>query len=141
LEIDPNLAAAKMRLAEAYEQQENYEEAITAMENMASYSYRYLEPRELALIKQAYAASGARGYWQKRLEFTKKRARGAYFPPSVVALMCARAGDKNQAFEWLEKAYQDRDEWLRLLRVAPSFDSLRSDPRYADLVRRIGLPP
>jgi TolB-like protein/Tfp pilus assembly protein PilF len=141
LEIDPNLVAGKLRLAEAYEQLGNYEEAISAMENLPSYSYRYLEPRELALIKQAYAVSGARGYWQKRLEFTKKRATEAYFPPSVVALVCARAGDKNQAFEWLEKAYQDRDESLRLLRVVPGFDSLRSDPRYADLLRRIGLPP
>ena len=140
VEIDPNLVAAKLRLAEAYEQQGNYEEAISAMESMRPYAYSY-EPQELALIKQAYAESGARGYWQKRLEFRKKRIRAAYFPASVVAKMCARAGDKNEAFEWLEKAYQDRDEWLRLLKVEPAFESLRSDPRYADLLHRIGLPP
>jgi len=139
-EIDPNLVAARLRLAEAYEQQGNYEEAISAMESMRPYVYSY-GPQELALIKQAYAESGARGYWQKRLEFRKKRAGEGYFPASVVAKMCARAGDKNEAFEWLEKAYQDRDEWLRLLKVDPGFESLRSDPRYANLLRRIGLPP
>jgi hypothetical protein len=54
--------------------------------------------------------------------------------------MPARLGDKDQAFEWLEKAYEARDEFIRLVRVDPTFDNLHSDPRYADLLRRMGLP-
>lgn len=50
------------------------------------------------------------------------------------------AGEKDKAFEWLAKAYQEHDSGLVLLKVEPEFDNIRSDPRYADLLRRIGLP-
>ena len=50
-------------------------------------------------------------------------------------------GDTNRALTWLERAYQERSDYLVYLKVEPMADSLRSDPRFADLVRRIGLPP
>jgi hypothetical protein len=61
--------------------------------------------------------------------------------PWEVAGIYARLGDKDKAFEWLEKAYLQRDFQLGRLKVWPVVDNLRSDPRYADLLRRIGLPP
>jgi hypothetical protein len=50
-------------------------------------------------------------------------------------------GEKDRAFEWLEKVYQEHSFWLPFLKVHPHLDPLRSDPRFADLVRRVGLPP
>jgi hypothetical protein len=141
LEIDSNFNPTHFRLAEAFEQKGMYEEAIAELERLAPSHFRYLEPKEIAVVKQAYGVSGARGYWQKQVEFLKNHAKQRYIPPGFVAFFYARLGDKDQAFEWLEKGYEDRGPFLSALRVDPAFDNLRSDPRYADLLRRVGLPP
>jgi hypothetical protein len=57
-----------------------------------------------------------------------------------VALIHAGLGEKDQAFEWLERAYEERDGGMRYLKVAPELDPLRSDPRFEDLVRRMNFP-
>ncbi len=67
------------------------------------------------------------------------RSKQGYVSPVVIAELYARLGEKDKAFEWLEKAYQERAR-LVYLKVAPGFEGLRSDSRYADLVRRVGLP-
>ncbi len=64
-----------------------------------------------------------------------------YISPYLFAVVYVGLGDKEQAFAWLEKAYQDRSFWLIWLKVEPRFDSLRDDPRFQDLLRRIGLQP
>jgi hypothetical protein len=56
-----------------------------------------------------------------------------------MAMVCAGLGEQNKAFNWLEKAYADREGRMTILSVAPEFDSLHSDPRFQDLVRRVGL--
>ena len=61
-------------------------------------------------------------------------------PPFVVASVYARLDRKDEAIAWLEKGYEERDSRMPLIGVAFEFDSLRSDPRFRDLVRRIGLP-
>ncbi len=135
LEIDPNFSVAHARLLGAYEQKGMYEEAIAEIPKLPPYSPRSPGPEEIAAVRQAYAVSGARAYWQKLLEIAKNKAKQRYILPSFIAALYARLGDKDQAFEWLERAYEAHDEFLRFLRVDPAFDSLRSDPRYADLVR------
>ncbi len=139
-EIDPNFGQAHMHLAEAYEEKGMHEEAIAELAKLPPAYSVSLDPRELAMVRQAYAMAGMRGYWQKYLEILKDHAKQRYVPPSFIAGMPARLGDKDQAFEWLEKAYEARDEFIRLVRVDPTFDNLHSDPRYADLLRRMGLP-
>ena len=62
-----------------------------------------------------------------------------YISPHEMAMIYAGLGEKDQAFAWLEKAYADRVWRLPYLKVEPRFDNLRSDPRFADLVRRVGL--
>ena len=80
--------------------------------------------------------------WQKDLELifgTSKRPRDQ--SPGNVASLYALAGDKDSAFKWLDKAYVERDgEDITLLKVDPAFKNLRSDPRFAALLRRMGLP-
>lgn len=139
LEIDPNFPPAHRRLTEAYEQKGMFAEAIAETEKLTEIAQG--KPEVLIALREAYAASRAKGYWQKRLDWWKERSKQRYVAPSTIAENYAMLGDKDEAFAWLERAYEDRDEWLLFLKVYPYFDGLRSDPRYHDLLRRLGLPP
>ena len=68
----------------------------------------------------------------------KGRSERSYVSPYFIALIYTGLGEKDKAFEWLEKAYHERHPYLAFLKVEPVFDTLRSDPRFADLLRRIG---
>ncbi|MCA1617586.1 MAG: hypothetical protein LC729_04130 [Acidobacteria bacterium] len=76
----------------------------------------------------------------KTLDQLKEITRQRYVSAYSFAIVYARLGEKDQAFQWLEKGYQDHALELPILKVDPLFDNLRSDPRFADLVRRVGLP-
>jgi hypothetical protein len=78
------------------------------------------------------------GYWQTRIDFNKE-SKQTYVAPYFTAVKYAALGDREQAFEWLEKAYQERDTWLVHLKVDPMLDGLRSDPRYANLLAPMNL--
>jgi eukaryotic-like serine/threonine-protein kinase len=137
LEIAPDFVVAHANLIDVYEQKGMYPEAIAALRTLGERGQQ-----EAALLEAAYRAAGARGYWQKRLDLPLDHLkRGEYVKPTTIPRIYAQLGDKERAFEWLEKAYADRDSELVELRVEPGYDPLRSDPRFADLLRRIGLPP
>jgi hypothetical protein len=70
----------------------------------------------------------------------QRKAKSGYVSPYVIAQLYADSGDKDHAFEWLNTAYQERNAYLTGLRTDFRLDSRRSDPRYGELVRRIGLP-
>ena len=96
------------------------------------------------MVKQTYAASGYEGareiYLRTRLKDLGKRELQKRFNPLEAAVICAALGNRDEAFKWLEKSYEDRVQGLIYLKSNPEFDNLRSDPRFADLTRRIGLP-
>ncbi len=92
----------------------------------------------IASLARAYAASGKSSETIKLLSDLEKRSNSIYSHGSEIAVIYAALGDADQAMNWLEKSYQERFNPGVLLR--PGFDSLRSDPRFQDLVRRIGLP-
>ena len=71
----------------------------------------------------------------------EEAAEQRYVSPYDIATIYAALGEKDQAFAWLEKAYEERSGWLAYLQVNPILDNLRPDPRFASLVRRIGLTP
>jgi TolB-like protein/DNA-binding winged helix-turn-helix (wHTH) protein/Flp pilus assembly protein TadD len=92
---------------------------------------------------QAFKTGGERGFWQKNLEQAMEALKrpGGELQPGGVAAAYAFAGDKDNAFKWLDKAYQERDgATITLLKCEPAFKNLRGDPRFADLLRRMGLP-
>jgi TolB-like protein/DNA-binding winged helix-turn-helix (wHTH) protein/Tfp pilus assembly protein PilF len=99
---------------------------------------------EAAMMLQAFKAGGERGFYQKNLERTLqtlKQPGGESVDPAGVASAYALAGDKDSAFKWLDQAYAQRDgQDIMLLKCIPPFKSLRGDPRFADLLRRLGLP-
>ena len=97
-------------------------------------------PDEPASLGLAYVLSGKSGEARKILEELTQRSKRKYLSPSVIAVLHAALGERDQAFALLDKAYDERDTLLILLEVEPMFDPLRSDPRFADLVRRVGFP-
>lgn len=75
---------------------------------------------------------------KQQLNHLKKDSKEGYVSPKYFVLAYLQIGEKDRAFEWLEKAYEERGEVLLYLKVDPRFDPLRSHPRFADLLRRIG---
>ena len=97
------------------------------------------------MIERDFAAAGftaaVRARWQKKLaQFQGKTERGEYVPAMNYALAYTRLTDKDQAFAWLAKAEQERNRLKYDVNLDPVYDSLRDDPRFATLLRRIGLP-
>ncbi|GAC1396043.1 MAG: hypothetical protein NVSMB56_10510 [Pyrinomonadaceae bacterium] len=94
----------------------------------------------MGLLGHSYAASGKRSDALKILNELKEMSKHSYVSPYDLAILYIGLGDKDQAIEQLNKAYEERAGWIIYLRVEPLFDPLRSDPRFSDLVRRIGFP-
>ncbi len=93
-----------------------------------------------ALSARAFAVSGLAGYYRFELERLKKQLKKSYVPPLDFARIYAVLGDRDRAIEWLRKGVEERNFAIPFLKVDPDFDNVRSDPRFADLERRIGIP-
>ncbi len=94
----------------------------------------------LALLGNAEARTGNRPEAVKILDRLTQLSKQRYLPAYCFAIVCAGLDQKDKTFAWLEKAYQERSDFLLFLKIEESMDPLRSDPRFADLVRRVGLP-
>jgi DNA-binding winged helix-turn-helix (wHTH) protein/TolB-like protein/Flp pilus assembly protein TadD len=138
LEMDPNLGFAHWLLGLAYMHRGSYEPAILALQKSIPLSGD--SPDEPASLAHAYALAGKRAEARKILDELKEQAKRKYISPSAMADLYGALGDKDQAFALLEKAYDERDNMVVLLKVEPTFDPLRSDPRFTDLLRRVGFP-
>lgn len=135
--MDPNSGFAYWALGRAYTEKGMYPEAIIAFKKSIPLSGT--SPDELASLGCAYARSGRKADARKIVEDLKEQSKRKYIAPSVIAEIYTALGEKDQAFAWLDKAYEDHDFILVLLKIEPSFDGLRSDPRFAALLKRIGL--
>ena len=137
IELDPNFPTAHFFLGRAYEAKGMYDQAVHEYTTAAAVNL--VPPESLAKMNEAYAKAGWRAYVQTALEQTVMQRQQK--PPSmVVASYYARLGQKEEALAWLQKGYEERDFRMTLLSVSFEFDNLRSDPRFKELVRRIGLP-
>ena len=138
IEMDPNFAYARYNLGVAYEQKGMYEEAVAELNKAVELSGD--AHLMLASLGHAYAVSGKRGEAEKLLDEWKERSKREHVSAYYIALIYTGLGEKDQALQWLDKAYQDRDFNVPRLKDELRLDSLRSDPRFQDLVRRVGLP-
>ena len=136
IEMDPNFALAHNQLAQAYLQKHMYDEAVAELQQAVKLSGN--SSTCIANLARAYVASGKRSEAVKLLGDLKKRSNPGYSNASEIAMIYASLGDTDQAMNWLEKGYDERFNPGVLLR--PGFDPLRSDPRFQNLLRRIGLP-
>ncbi len=113
------------------------EEAIPVLVKTASISRR--SPGSLELLATAYAHSGRRTQALRIIDELKQQRRTTYVPASAFLNPYLALGDYDQAFVWFEHAYQEKSAILQWLKVHPFFDPVREDPRFKDLVRRVGL--
>ncbi|MFY9584112.1 MAG: tetratricopeptide repeat protein [Candidatus Acidiferrales bacterium] len=139
IEMDPNFASAHFDIAASYVEKRMYTEAIAEYQKVLAISGRNLT--YLSELGWAHARAGNTLEAMKILNQLKEISRQSYVPPFAFAFIYIGLGDKDHAFTWLEKDYEQRDNTMVFLKAEPIFDPLRSDPRFADLLRRIGLPP
>ncbi len=136
IEMDPNFALAHNQLAQAYLQKHRYGEAVAELQKAVELSKG--SPTCIANLARAYAASGTTSEAVKLLDELKRNSNRNYPDASEIAVIYAALGDSDQAMNWLEKGFEERFNPGVLSR--PGFDPLRSDPRFQNLVRLIGLP-
>ena len=136
VEMYPNLGYGYFALAFTYLYNKQYAEAIATLETARGLSDDFLDA--VALKAYANAMSGKRSEALNCLDELRTH-KATYVPPFLLAVVYLGLDDKEKVFEHLEKAYEDRNWHLIMLKVDPSFDPLRSDPRFSDLLRRVGL--
>ena len=140
LELDPSFADASLVLARARVTQGKYREAIEVLRKAAMFNEKHT--LILGALAHAYARAGLRDEAMELVSALKQIETGerGYVPPFGLIWAHAALGDKDQAFALLEQAYEERQNRMVWLNVDPLLDPLRSDPRFQDLVRRVGLP-
>ena len=138
LELDANFAEAHRLLAQTYLQLSKYEEAITELQTALALSRN--DAQSEAFLGQAYGLSGRKSEAMGVLDRLKTRSAQGYVSPADLARVYTGLGMNDQAFRLLEEAYKRRLPLMVDLKADPSLDTLRSDPRFQNLLHRIGFP-
>ncbi len=136
-ELDANFAASHLLLGENYVQVGQTDQGLAELKTAADLSGN--SPLYLAQVAVAYASAGKKTEALQIVDQLQLISRTQYVSPYGLAQIYAALGDKEQTFKWLQIAYDDRAVWMSYLAVDPVFDSLRSDQRFQDLLRRIHL--
>ncbi len=135
LELEPRFWPAHLYLGKTLAAQSVYPEALEELRKAGDFT---AEP--YATIGYVYGKMGRPAYARKVIADLQEQSKSAYVAPTDLAKVYIGLGDRDQAFAWLEKGFQQHDFWLTFLKGDPMFDGLRSDPRFQSLLRRIGLP-
>jgi len=138
LEMDRSFVYTNWQIGLAYEECGRYRDAIAAFQKAIALSGTSTLPR--ALLARTYARAGRKNEALTLLDELNELSTQHYVSPYRIAAVYAALGDRDRAFKWLEHAYESRDGWLIWLLVDPVVDSLRSDERFMELLRRMGLP-
>jgi tetratricopeptide (TPR) repeat protein len=139
IEMDPGFGEVYSQLRRAYEQKRMYSEALAADEKLRAFKKK-TEPRA-SVSQDASVLQSATTYWQSLLLLTEADLENAQTRDGAqfrMAEIFTQLGETKQALEWLEKAFQTRSFWMPFLAVHPHLDPLRGDPRFEDLLRRVG---
>jgi len=133
----PNFADPHAGLGRALRQKGMYAEAIAELEKAVA-----LERRDgmLSELGHTYGLAGRKDEARKLAKELEERAKQRYVSPVAIARVYVGLGETDRVFECLRKGYEDRSDHLLKLAVDPSFDGVRSDPRFTDMLRRVGLP-
>ena len=137
LEMDPNFMSAHVKLGWVYEQQGMYEQAIAQFNNALALSGD--EDNIIGLLGNSYALSGQSSAARKIINKLIAQSKQRYISPYWIANIYACLGEKDNAFQWLNKAFEERSGGLVWLKVEPKLDRLRSDPRFSLLLQKIRL--
>jgi serine/threonine protein kinase/Flp pilus assembly protein TadD len=135
LEIDENASRAHIELGQILEQQGKPDESIAEFQKGATLSDNSVSA--LTSLGHAYAVSGKRAEAEKIIKRLEELSKQHYVSPYHTAVIYAGLGERAQALAWLEKARDERFNWMPFIQVDPLFDSIRSEPKFAELVRSI----
>jgi tetratricopeptide (TPR) repeat protein len=136
----PTFAVVRSYLAQAYWGKRMYPQVI---EEWKAFGQLTGDPREsdfASALKQGFSSAGWKGALNKGIEVRQAQRKTGYSSAYAIAQLYADLGDKDQAFRWLNTACQERDSSMEGLKTDFLLDPLRSDPRFAELVRKVGLP-
>jgi tetratricopeptide (TPR) repeat protein len=139
LEMDPTFPLAHVCMSESYVRKGMFKEAIAEMQKAIELSGGSLV--FVSLLGNEYARAGRRDEAIKILKELKARSKREFVSPNLFAAIYAGLGDKDQAFAWLEKSYEERTDEIPGLNVEWELEPLHTDPRFQDLLHRVGLPP
>jgi len=139
LEMDANFAISYQLLGEAHVSKGLYREGLLALEKFSALSRTSAISR--ALVGYSLARLGERSAALRIIEELTSASKHSFIPAFLYALVYAGLEDKDQAFGWLEKAYEERFNRLAYLKQDALWDPLRSDPRFIDMLRRLGISP
>ena len=135
--MDPNHYQAYWVLGHTYAANKQFDEAVGAAERAVELSER--APGALGILGLAYGLAGRKAEATKILNELLELNKTRYVTPAALVNVYVGLGDKEQTFVWLEKAFAERSNYIAYLKVFPILDPLRSDGRFTDLVRRVGL--
>jgi len=135
IKMDPSWPPAHTGLLQVYQEKGMYEEAIAEVKKANALG----RPGAEAGLAYAYALAGKKDEARKILDELKEASKQRDVSPFSFALIYMGLGDKDQAFEWLNKTFDENPYRIAFIKVNPRFDSLRSDPRFTDLLRRMKL--
>lgn len=134
---DPNYPPAYSLLGAIYFRQGSYEKTRDAwLKNSPLENYT---PEQIDDWKRSFETGGIKGFLQKDIEFRKEAARAGRNQTLFIAMQYANLDDKQQALDWLERAFEERHSWLGELLVEPTWDNLRNEPRFQNLMTRVGF--
>jgi len=140
VEMDPSFASVHGDLSNAYLQTGKYDLWIQEAETEFNLSHQDEYEAVFKEVGKVYARSGIeaalREWAEQEVELSKRR----YEDPALIGFIYAKAGEKDQAFAWLEKGLKEKSDRIQYLKIDHMVDSLRSDPRYADMLKRMGMP-
>ena len=139
LELDANSHGAHDCLGSSYRAKGIREEAVAESERAVILSGK--EPSRLAGLARAYAVFGRTADAKRVLDELRERAKQSYIPPYLFAVIHAALGEKEQALTALERAFAEHDIHMPWLKVDDAFDSLREEPHFQELFRRVGFAP
>ena len=137
IDLDPNFAITYQYLGYAYEMKGNYARSIEALKKATS-----LAPDNLTFyadLARAYAVSDQNSEAEKMLNQLQRLSSQQYVAGFDIASIYTGMGEKDKAVEWLNKAYDEHSDNITYIKMEPRFDSLRSDPRFIELIRRVRL--
>jgi tetratricopeptide (TPR) repeat protein len=139
IDMEPQFSAAHHVLALAHEQMGNHKKAIDAFKKAQAGSPG--NPTSLAALAHGFASAGRKSEAREILAGLRKRGKRSFIPYYVYSVLYFALDEKAQGLKWLEKACNERDPWLIWILKDPRLDSVRQEPRFLEVLRRMKLPP
>ena len=139
LAAEPNVPLMYFWMGRAYESKGQMPQAISALEKSWQGSPENLQGRGFGMLASVYARAGRKADAMRLLDSAIAQSKRAHVSPCSVAIVYIGLGNHDRAFEWLEKAYVERDHSMVSLKIEPAYHPLRGDPRFVALLRRMKL--